>query len=51
MNLHAAKGTLTVLVENMKVMGYNPCGSEVDHQILKGSVKRFKSYQDFKNPR
>jgi hypothetical protein len=28
------------------------CGSEVGHQILKGSVKRFKSFNDLKkNPR
>jgi hypothetical protein len=29
--------------------GNIPCGSEVGHQISKGSVKRFKSYHSFKN--
>jgi hypothetical protein len=28
-----------------------PFGTELGHKISKGSVKRFKSYRDLKNPR
>jgi hypothetical protein len=30
-------------------VGYSPWDSEVVHQISKRSVKRFKSYRDYKN--
>jgi hypothetical protein len=36
---------------NLKVSGNSFCGSEFDHQISKGSFKRFKSCLIFKNPR
>jgi hypothetical protein len=35
----------------LKAAGISPSGSQVVHQISKGSVKRFKSYRNYKNPR
>jgi hypothetical protein len=43
--------TSWIFFENFKIAGCIPCGSEVVHQISKRSVKRFKGYRDYKNPR
>jgi hypothetical protein len=40
----------TILDYKMSSAGNIPCGSEVVHQISKGSVEWFKSYRDLKNP-
>jgi hypothetical protein len=37
--------------ENFKIAAYSPCWSEAAHQFSKRSVKGFKSYEIFKNPR
>jgi hypothetical protein len=34
--------------KKMNSVGNIPCGSEVGHQISKGSIERFKSYRDLK---
>jgi hypothetical protein len=39
------------MFENLKFVGNCPCWAEDGHQISKGSVERFKSYRDLKNPR